>query len=399
MSQGPSIRYNRFEGVELAQKYAWVQNGPGSGAVEGTTQVLREAHELVAQAHQRVVGFLARLGLSWEGAAAEAMIQAGDEAVRWAEGSLEVTAASLERIAVHGVDFAETKPRIAPPEPVVDLKQIAVGVFSPLVLVALGEDPLSRLADNKAKDDAANRALYAYEQSARAGIEPLPALPDPPAIALDVVGVVPPRQPREPRLPGGGDPGLVRPGVDPDRERGTGPGQPGVTQPGGTQPGRETTEVAGAVPGGATPGGPGTVPSGSPGAMVPEAGGRSGGASGWLGGGFGPGAGGLGAGGVVGLGGAGGAGGYRGNGAGASPHTPVPRAPAPRTPAPPGGGAGVPGGKAGVPGMPGPVPTPPGGRAEDDLEHTSRFRKLSDEIYGLDDLPSVPPPVIGEGES
>ncbi|MCO1579765.1 hypothetical protein M8C13_28840 [Crossiella sp. SN42] len=407
MSEEPRIRHNRFEGYPLEEKYRWMQEGAGSGAVHEPAEALRAMHVAAEECRERVARALTDLGLDWHGAAASAMFDAARPSLHWAMTALKAAETNLAGVSAHGVDFAETKPKIESAEQVRQ-PGFAETAFNPVALIEIQQDMHAQLAANKARDDAANRALYAFEAAARVQAESVPTLPDPPRIAVETtpLALPPPgdRDRREPPPvdPPARDPGRTRPprtSLDHPADPGRPPTGPATPQPTSTQPAADPGHRPGAEDGTRAqaggpaglrpdlpiPGGPGTV-SGGPG----QGGGLGGPGPGGGFGGSGPGAPGAGSGGAAGF-----LGVLGGGGASPQPPTPAPRNPAPHTtrPAP-----GVPG----KPGAPGPAllpPPQPGRRPEDDVEHTSKVRRLSDEIYGLDDLPTVPPPVIGEEPS
>ncbi|WHT17256.1 PPE domain-containing protein [Crossiella sp. CA-258035] len=416
MSEEPRIRHNRFEGYPLEEKYQWMQEGAGSGAVLEPADALRAMHVAAEECRERVARALTDLGLDWHGAAASAMFDAARPSLHWAMTALKAAETNLAGVSAHGVDFAETKPKIESAEQVRQPGFVDTA-FNPLALIEIQQDMHTQLAANKARDDAANRALYAFEAAARAQAESVPTLPDPPRIAVQTTPVAPPppgdRREPPPADPPTRDPGRTRPPgtpldqpANPGRPPGPATTEPITTEPITTEP--ITTEPV-AHPGPGHSPGPedGTraqaAPTGlRPDLPVPDGSGTGFGGPG-QGGGSGVGLGGPGPGGGYGgpgpAAGSGGTAGFLGalGGGGASPQPPPP---ASRNPASTGRGTTHP--AAGKPGAPGPSllpPAHPGRRPEDDVEHTSKVRRLSDEIYGLDDLPTVPPPVIGEEPS
>ncbi|MCK2237425.1 MULTISPECIES: hypothetical protein [unclassified Crossiella] len=358
---------------------------------------MRGMQRIAADAEHAVRKGLEAIGVGWAGQAAEAMTAAARPAVAWAQGAQDAALSGGTSASSHGMTFAETKPKVEANQPVQEpgVGALVLGAFSPAVVVAMQHDMQQQLAANRARDDAANRALYGYESTARDRVGALPVLPEAPKIALDSGGSPPPPQP-PPVPPGGRNPrdprqrDLPRPGgtgADPGRQ-----GQdPGRVQPGaGTDPVRpvENTPdptLQGVVPSGT--GGGNTVlprveppPVGGPGQP-----GGTGGGGGFAGGFYGGGS----AGGGVGSGAGGPGAGLRGPGgqAGVAPGQPGARAAAPVAGA---GRAGV-GGQSFLQ-----SPTGAAGRPEEDDEHENKFKTRSDDIYGLDDLPRIPPPVIGE---
>ncbi|MGW0517419.1 hypothetical protein [Crossiella sp. NPDC003009] len=412
MSEEPRIRHNRFEGYPLEEKYRWMQEGAGSGAVREPADALRAMHVAAEECRERVARALTDLGLDWHGAAATAMFDAARPSLHWAMTALKAAETNLAGVSAHGVDFAETKPKIESAEQVRQ-PGFADTVFNPVALIEIQQDMHAQLAANKARDDAANRALYAFEAAARVQAESVPTLPDPPRIAVETTPLTPPppgdRDRREPPPvdPPARDPGRTRPPETPlDQPASPGrPPGPATTEPTTTEPAAHP-DPAHPGPGHSTGPEDGTRAQAGPTGLRPDlpipgspgtgfgglGGGGSGGGLGGHGPGGGPGSGGLAAG-------SGGTAGFLGTlgGGGASPQPPPP---ASRNPASTGRRTTHP--ASGKPGAPGPslLPPPhPGRRPEDDVEHTSKVRRLSDEIYGLDDLPTVPPPVIGEEPS
>ncbi|MCK2239552.1 MULTISPECIES: hypothetical protein [unclassified Crossiella] len=389
MSEGPRIRHNRFEGYPLEVKYDWMQQGAGSGAVHPPADALRAVHEAAEQCRDRVARALADLGLDWYGAAASALFDAARPSLEWAMGAMTAAQTNLAGVAAHGVDFAETKPKIESAQPVRQpgLADGAAAAFNPLALLQIQQDMHEQLAANKARDDAANRALYAFETAARAQAESAPALPDPPRIAVEAVHTGPPPTP-----PGGRDrdrgrrePPVVGPPArgteDPARTQPPTAADPGPVDPGTSAvPGNPADPADPTRPADATRPQAAAPPALRPEPPIPGVAAVGGGA------GFGGSSVGFGA--TAGLPGALGGPTHRGS----TPRTPGPATtPTPRvTPSAP-GKPGAPGASLLQP------PLTPGTRREDDVEHNTRYRTLSDEIYGLDDLPTVPPPVIGEG--
>ncbi|GAA2833271.1 hypothetical protein [Crossiella cryophila] len=389
MSEGPRIRHNRFEGYPLEVKYDWMQQGAGSGAVHPPAEALRAVHEAAERCRDRVARALTGLGLDWHGAAATALFDAARPSLDWAMGAMTAAQSNLAGVSAHGVDFAETKPKIESAQPVCGPG--LTEAFNPLALLQIQQDMHEQLEANRARDDAANRALYAFETAARAQAESVPALPDPPRIAVEAVHTAPPPTP-----PGGRDRDRGRrepPTIDPptrvteDPARTQPPTGANPADPGNPAlPANPADPVNPADPADPTRPADATRPQTSaPPAFRPEPpipGGTTAGVSNGFGGsstGFFA---------TPGIPGVQGGPGHRS----ATPRTPAPTTtPTQRaTPSAPG--------KPGAPGAsPLPVPPTPGTRREDDVEHTPRYRRLSDEIYGLDDLPTVPPPVIGEG--
>ncbi|MCO1575860.1 hypothetical protein M8C13_08830 [Crossiella sp. SN42] len=356
---------------------------------------------IAADAEHAVRKGLEAIRIGWSGQAAEAMTAAARPAAAWAQGAQDVAATGGGSASSHGMTFAETKPKVEAHKPVSEpgVGSLVLGVFSPAAVVAMQHDVQQQLMANRARDDAANRALYSYESTARDRVVALPVLPEPPKIALDTGTAPPPpqpppvppggRNPSDPRQPGRPRPGGTGPG-------GTGPGQPGhdpgqPSLPGGSEdPSRPVEDspdptLQGVTPSAVGNGGNPVLPRLDP-APAPVAG-QPGGTGGVPGGGFYAGYTGGGASGGSGSGGPGAGARMPGGGAGVAPGQPGGRT----GPAMPGAGRPGAGGQSLLQ-----PPVGAAGQPEEDAEHENKFKTLSDDLYGLDDLPRIPPPVIGE---
>ncbi|AOS61742.1 PPE domain-containing protein [Actinoalloteichus hymeniacidonis] len=433
---GDEIRYTRYEGFSLQEKYDWMQAGRGPDAAEQVREALGELAGSMAESDVVLRGALKPLGMEWEGAAASALGAAGAQAAAWSLGSSDAAQAASMGMTASGASFALARNSVEPPAAVSGpstgelFGQVFTGPFGGL------DDTVAEFEAEAAKGHDADRALYAYEsmlREANSGMGPIPAPPqivtqdarhDPAAPGQDRTGPV---GPPPPEVVGPPSPGPAEPTDPPGSRAPIPPTEPGpVPEPppleavpppwGGERPPLqpeppflpEPPVFPGPPP--ADPGPPGRIDRPDPPSLTPSwnhqptpvtpappstgpapIGGGHGGS------GFGP----FGSGGVPAPGGGFGSVG----GPGAAPG--VPGGPG-RFPAGTGGPTGLgPGsaaaGAAGRPGMAGGLGAgglgaPGGGRSDspEDVEHSNRYAAPSDEFFGLDDLPSVAPAVFGD---
>ncbi|MFB9902863.1 hypothetical protein [Allokutzneria oryzae] len=376
-----------------------MQQGQGPAAVAGVSDTVKKVGDRLLESNIRLRTALAKAGQEWTGVAAQRLQQSANAAYQALDDATDDAGKANTQIAYYRDSFAATKPKIPPPRE-------KVGFFEALIknrgnpIAALSEvtvDQYTTLAANVMADNEANRALYQHEKMAQSSLEAVPRVPAPPPIAVKGAIAEPGPQPAPPGPspvppPGGGRPRDIGGGRDVGGSALPGDGGPPV-------PGQEPRAPVPLERDGQVRLDRGEIDqaradvSGRPGPLS-EAGGTvsyggggpgSGGSSGAFTG-FGP---------MLGGGGGGGAG-------GGVPSSP-PRAPwagtapvpggAPGTGAGPSGGGMRPGGSAGSllqPAVGG------AGNGEDDQEHSNRFWQKNDDIFGVDDLPKVAPPVIGE---
>ncbi|APU17010.1 MULTISPECIES: hypothetical protein [Actinoalloteichus] len=450
-SEGMPINHHRYEGYSLAQKYQWMQEDVGPQAAGEVNATLRRMAERVQDSDANLRAAFRSVGSEWQGSAADNLAAAGAAAAVWSGDSGVEQQLSGRQVEATGDGFASTRHRIQPAK---ELGDYGIGdAFLDIYGGPFGveSDLTGTLAENRARDAEANRALYEYESQFRDAHRGMAVLGEPPVIAAQQVSASILSSPsQDVSLPSGGGSLSGPPGTGPSSYSpqppdyqsppsgiggGSGSGGGGGGQPISPGPHRPTPAppIRDAGHGGGDPRPPEQprsplkpAPPGpiGPGPLPPLPGPPGDGRTG------GPGSRGAGGRGDAGLSGAGSSGSGGSSGAqggstgrlsGAGPG--VRGLPGGTFGGAPGSGglagsSGAPGGVTGIGGVPGSAGTAatagraplsgqpglaggvgPGGQAgsgEEDVEHTDRYAAPSNEIFGLDDLPKVAPAVFGE---
>ncbi|APU12985.1 hypothetical protein UA74_04530 [Actinoalloteichus fjordicus] len=176
------IPSHRYEGYSLHEKFDWVQHGHGPAAAEEVREGLSILADAMAESDLTLRSALRPLGIEWQGAAA---VSAGAAFALVADWSLVCGVSAHDGgigVAVAGAGFATVRVQVETPGSVVGGASIDVltGPFG-------GQFDRTQVAEaDRARDDAANRALYAYEDTVRDAIGSLPSLAAPPVIAISV---------------------------------------------------------------------------------------------------------------------------------------------------------------------------------------------------------------------
>ncbi|APU18958.1 hypothetical protein UA75_04645 [Actinoalloteichus sp. GBA129-24] len=176
------IPSHRYEGYSLHEKFDWVQHGHGPAAAEEVREGLSILADAMAESDLTLRSALRPLGIEWQGAAA---VSAGAAFALVADWSLVCGVSAHDGgigVAVAGAGFAAVRVQVEAPGSVVGGASIDVltGPFG-------GQSDRTQVAEaDRARDDAANRALYAYEDTVRDAVGSLPSLAAPPVIAISV---------------------------------------------------------------------------------------------------------------------------------------------------------------------------------------------------------------------
>ncbi len=198
----------RWAGFPLAQKFAWMQTGQGAAAVQPGVDALRGLSARYTESHRAVHAQLARLGVSWRGASADAAAAATTRLADWVSGAGQTVTGGGGSMDSYGASFTAMKPNIPPP-PDVGVQSgggraldAATGGYG--ALVGLQSDHSRRLAAAAGLDAQANAALTLHQQTTRAALQSFPLAAEPPALAAGT-------GPADAGVPGGGS-GVSAPG-------------------------------------------------------------------------------------------------------------------------------------------------------------------------------------------
>jgi hypothetical protein len=186
----PSISGHRYEGYPLEQKYGWMQLGQGSDAVSGGTDLLRALARRYADSERAIRTELGRLGVTWEGTAAEAVAAELGRVADRAEGGAATSAAGGSGISAYGDSFAQLRSKIPAPVEAGETSlwgnaadSLGGGRNDDLSAVTgLQSDYRGRLAEYRRLDRAANDALYAHEANSRRALDTFPIPDNPPVV-------------------------------------------------------------------------------------------------------------------------------------------------------------------------------------------------------------------------
>ncbi|MCK2240673.1 MULTISPECIES: hypothetical protein [unclassified Crossiella] len=396
MSSGTVGSY-RFEGHPLSEKHGWMQQGKGPAEFVAAQAAVTRLGKALAETDAKLRKVVGELGGEWNsvaGAQAGAQMQ---QAAGWAGGSGSAATTTQGRVVAQA-DAVSTVSSAVPAQPPVTYSfgdGLADAFNSPLRVFGMSSNLDREVEKQRAADDAANRALYAYQSSSQSHVALVQPLPEPPKLTGSAAPTEPGTPPGPPIVP---PPGTRPPGprgrdgsrAQPPRTSNQG-NDPGVPQPNDpvrpgpvTPPGGQREPIDQVISSFDNPTPPPSLGQ-QPGQLPPPGGGTAAPLSGGAGGVGGP-LGGFSAGGGPGAG-AGGVGGRGGGAAGVGSQPGVAR--------PAAGAAGV-SGRAGAAGQGFMQPAAPGaGRGEEDTEHSNTLWVKDDSLFA-DDRP-VMPPVIGEG--
>jgi hypothetical protein len=415
-----AIGYHRYEGFDLQTKHDWLKDGNSQGS-QHVADSLKRISERLAQSDVNLRNATKVIGVEWTGQAASMLSGAALRASNWTTSTGDSAGTSVSQINQYGQSYDETKSKVTAPKAnsvgfgdvmTEGANAATFGVFD------MQSDYRKTANENKAADDAANRALYAHESVARGSYDSIPVVDAPADIAVSTAPASTPPQPG-PSQPGPGftSPPIIHHGTTTVGPTSQTPQQHVVTGHGSTSPpdlstgapppahgpGAVTTTASGAAMS-TIPTPTGSLPTGFPGAGFPGGGTdytRTGAPGFVTGGVFGGGdavAGGSGSsarGGGTASGIRGGiaerlgAGAPAGRGSGTGSGAVSSEAEALRS----GRAGSAATGRAGN----GQLMQPAAGKAkkDEDQEHKDRFGRKSDAIF-LDDIPTVAPTVIGE---
>ncbi|ASO18531.1 hypothetical protein FHR81_002940 [Actinoalloteichus hoggarensis] len=176
----PAIRY---EGYSLQEKHAWVRDGSGPDAAEDIRAALSILADAMAESDLLLRRALQPLGIDWQGAAATSVGAACALVADWSLACGDSAREGGVGVAVAGAGFAHVRVRVEAPGPGrADTRlDVFAGPFG-------GQADLTQEAEaERARDDAANRAFYAYEDAVRDAVRSLPVLAAPPGVAVAAV--------------------------------------------------------------------------------------------------------------------------------------------------------------------------------------------------------------------
>ncbi|MGO1053063.1 PPE domain-containing protein [Crossiella sp. CA198] len=383
---------HRFEGVPLDKKHSWMQGGNGPVELSRAQARLTRLGNALTEADDRLRRAAAKLGAEWDSEAGTLAGLMMFRAASWAGDSSTAAATAQGRMQAQA-DAVSTVTSAVPPKPPVtytfgDALQDGFTSF-----IGLTNNMDREVEKQRAADNAANRALYAYKSSSESHLALVQPLPEAPKLTGAATPEPPPTPPADPPIvpPGGRrrDPAIRQrdPGQAGHQQQ---PGQPRPHDPQLPQqeplppeprpndqidpslfnPGQPPTSP-GPIGGPNVPGGPGGLP-----------GGPGGGFAGGVVGGFGP----------TGSGGGPGSSGSGTLGRGSGPTPGVGNQPGAARPTPTPGAAGRPG--AAGHGFTQPA-APAAGRGEDDVERVNEFWVKDDDLFA--DERRAAPPVLGEG--
>lgn len=253
----------RWEGFPLEQKLAWMQNAPGSAAVQPGVDALRGLSARYAESHRTVQAGLAKLGIIWQGQSAEAAGQAVTRLADWVGGAGQTVSGGGGSMGTYGASFDAMRSRISPPAPMPAMPRVGPR-YQPAdgagALAGLQTAIRQQAEATAAADAQANAALRAHQQATRAALSSFPLVDPPPEVVAGAVStsltdvasgravpstgggsVAPPRARRAGAAAGGGAPTGGPPGPGSATggagaggagHHGAGPGQGGTTSAG-----------------------------------------------------------------------------------------------------------------------------------------------------------------------
>lgn len=286
----------RWEGFQLADKYRWVHQQPGAGAVRVGMQILERLAGMYGESETTLGRRLAKLKVDWLGGAADSASGALTNLASWTRHGQSSGRTGGGRVDRYGRSFDEMAPKVPPPVEVGEnsfwgsaldgmVDAINWGASDAAKAASPQSDYRKRLLDQAHRDKIANDALYAHQANTIAEVAGFPQTAPPPTVLASVGehGPEPGSTPGSPGTnsayappagnpPGGGPISPMGPGGPP----GGGPATPPPGLPTGRQDGPRVTNPRPSPP--ARPNGPGsrrTMPP-APGAVPNRSTGPSG---------------------------------------------------------------------------------------------------------------------------
>ncbi|MCP2168285.1 PPE domain-containing protein [Goodfellowiella coeruleoviolacea] len=188
----PEIRYNRFEGVGLPEKNGWMQQGEGPMALISTQDELRGLGEDIADAEADLRRAISDLGGSWEGGAAESASAQFVAAADWLGDSGDLTSQASRGVEEQATAAGDVRNKVPPPPSLDQSfgDRLQDGAASMVNAWTFGvfdvqTDAQEKVAAYRQADQEANRALYEYESATRARATSMPAMREPPTMVVN----------------------------------------------------------------------------------------------------------------------------------------------------------------------------------------------------------------------
>ncbi|MBB5905723.1 hypothetical protein [Actinoalloteichus hymeniacidonis] len=168
----------------MAEKYSWMQDGSGAAEAVRVSAAINDLHTLMAESDPQLRSALARIGVEWHGDTAQLLSSAIAESAAWSVQTTQTAQDVVGQLAADGEVFAATRQAIDQPADVggYGLGDRVVDVLGgPFGAVS---DHRKRAEEEAAKDEAANRALYAYEAHSHQTLAAIRTPEAPPTIVV-----------------------------------------------------------------------------------------------------------------------------------------------------------------------------------------------------------------------
>ncbi|MCP2169316.1 PPE domain-containing protein [Goodfellowiella coeruleoviolacea] len=186
------IRHNRFEAMTLEEKNEWMRTGTGPLALTSTQDGLRGLGDEIAESEDRLRRAISDVGASWEGAAAEAASARFLAAAAWLSDSGDMTGQASRGVEEQATAVGDVRNKV-PPVPSLeqsfgDRLQDGMAITAnawTFGVFAVQTDLQEKVAAYRQADAEANRALYEYESATRDRVRSLPSLTEPPKMAVN----------------------------------------------------------------------------------------------------------------------------------------------------------------------------------------------------------------------
>ncbi|GAA5169913.1 hypothetical protein GCM10023321_66230 [Pseudonocardia eucalypti] len=222
----------RWEGFQLAEKYRWVHQQPGAGAVRVGTQILERLAGMYGESETTLGKGLGQLRVDWLGGAADSASGALTNLASWTKHGQLSGQTGGGRVDRYGRSFDQMAPKIPPPVDVGEnsfwgstldgaVDAINWGASDAAKAASPQSDYRKRLLEEARRDKIANDALYAHQASTVAEVAGFPRTAPPPTV-LASVGE---RGPEPGPTPG--SPGTQSAQNSPGSPTGGGPASPG----------------------------------------------------------------------------------------------------------------------------------------------------------------------------
>ncbi|AOS61749.1 hypothetical protein TL08_04595 [Actinoalloteichus hymeniacidonis] len=186
-SDGSEIPHTRYEGYSLQEKFDWLRGGSGSAAAEQVRAALSRLAAAMAESDQALRAALRPLGADWQGSAADSLSATGTATSAWVLAGGDAVQLGSSTADTAGAGFVTARLLVEQPDSAggqgndatVDVFLGPWGGHTDLTVAAEIE---------RGREDAANRSLYAYEDTLREAVRTLPPLGPPPGLAITVTG-------------------------------------------------------------------------------------------------------------------------------------------------------------------------------------------------------------------